>query len=289
MGKYYITEAFKEFNILDEAAEEFALNPEGFNDMVSFIDQVGEDDDIEIVDLQAEAEDELQDSYNGKVILQCKICKSDVFEDKDNIEISDDGLVNASSECPYCQSNDGYNIIGQVSPFKPDAEFEEPSVDNDISIDDENEEGITESLKRVPYSKKARRLKEDRADGYEIDDYPDSDRVDRVKYDLMSTTDGFLTKVIDSKDARRHVRDWDAMLKKKSTPHKGEYYLLGDDKDKPLDLDGKPLLGGPTRGFSPRRKRFNRIPRRLENVKNESYELPRYRGNEQVGFRYNGH
>ena len=149
MSKYYITEAFKEFNILDEAAEEFALNPESLDDMSSFIDLAGDDvDDIEIYDLQAEAEDELQDSYNGKVILQCKVCQSDIFEDRDNIDIDEKGLVNVSTECPYCQSNDGYNIIGQVSPFNPDEDFEEPEV-NDLEIEDEMDE-LNESFSMKP-------------------------------------------------------------------------------------------------------------------------------------------
>jgi len=134
----YITEAFKQFNALVEedeliTSEEMPIYDVGSEKMHDFLDVVGDDSDLSIIDLEAEAEEDLKQSYVGKVILDCNVCHSNIFIDKDEIVVDEDGNANIELECPYCMSNEGYTIIGQVEPYTEETEEEE------IESEDDNE------------------------------------------------------------------------------------------------------------------------------------------------------
>ena len=74
-----------------------------------------EETDIEIIDPETEDEEELQDSYEGKVILDCCVCHSKIYKDPSEVEVDEDGcVVNLDTECPYCYSSDGFKVVGQV-------------------------------------------------------------------------------------------------------------------------------------------------------------------------------
>lgn len=155
----YITEAFKQMALLE--SEDISLNADGIDKLVGFMDEAGVDPDEEMVDvfdLEAEAQEDLKDSYLGKVILECSVCHSHLFEDKANIDVNTDeeGLACHDLECPYCMSNEGYFVIGEVAPFS-EAESEElqdeeevesdlPDVDIEGGADDIDEEDLKESL-----------------------------------------------------------------------------------------------------------------------------------------------
>lgn len=165
----YITEAFKKLNLLEDIEEvtEVGLDASGIEELRSFLDDAAVDPDdempMDIFDLEAEAKEDLKKSYEGKVILECSVCHSHVFEDKDNISMDEEGLACQDIECPYCMSNEGYYIIGEVAPFnqeeadkfEAEAEGEEEELDEvDIEgaaddIDDEDiiEESLTEEMK----------------------------------------------------------------------------------------------------------------------------------------------
>ena len=149
MSDTYIQEAFRQF-YLTEDAEEFSLNVSGPDDSASFLDIINsaEDDETisDVYDLEAEAKEDLKQSYIGKVILDCNVCHSNVFFDKADVTEDESGLVCKDIECPYCMSNEGYTIIGEVKPFAEEGseELEEPIEDTldkeDILSDDESEE-----------------------------------------------------------------------------------------------------------------------------------------------------
>ena len=151
MSNTYIQEAFRQF-YLTEDAEEFSLNVSGPDDSASFLDIINsaEDDETisDVYDLEAEAKEDLKQSYIGKVILDCNVCHSNVFFDKADVSEDESGLVCKDIECPYCMSNEGYTIIGEVKPFAEEGseELEEPIEDTldkeDILSDDESEEII---------------------------------------------------------------------------------------------------------------------------------------------------
>ena len=152
----YITEAFKQLNLLE--SEDISLDASGITELRSFLDDAAVDPDEEIMDiydLEAEAKEDLQKSYEGKVVLECTVCHSHIFEDKENISIDEDGEACKDIECPYCMSNEGYFILGEIAPFnqeqadsfaEDDDELDE--VDIEGAADDiDDEDIIEESLK----------------------------------------------------------------------------------------------------------------------------------------------
>ena len=152
----YVVEAFKKMNLLE--SEDISLNAAGTDELEGFMAVAGVDPDEEVIDvydLEAEAQDELKDSYIGKVVLECSVCHSDIFVDKTEIssDTDEDGLACHDIECPYCMSNEGYTIIGEVAPYNqeesedlinPEDEEEIPAVDVEGGADDVDEEDIIE-------------------------------------------------------------------------------------------------------------------------------------------------
>lgn len=153
MGKVNLSEAFKQLEILNE--ENFELdNNQDINELKSFLDNDSKVELLDIIDPEAETEEELEDSYIGKVILDCCVCHSKIYKDATEVNIDDETqLANVGEECPYCYTNDGYKIIGQVAPFVPEddvkisiedkEDIEEPKADDTL-----DNKKITESVKK---------------------------------------------------------------------------------------------------------------------------------------------
>lgn len=170
MDKSFIQEAFKQV-YLTEDAEEFSLNVSGPNDTESFMDIINSDEYNEdemisdVYDLEAEAKEDLKQSYIGKVILDCNVCHSNVFFNKDEITENEDGICCEEIECPYCMSNEGYTIIGEVKPYQEEEDVDiddiesaeipegEPEIEEEVPEEEpvedteEDEEGLEEGLK----------------------------------------------------------------------------------------------------------------------------------------------
>ena len=130
----YLQEAFDKFKLLEE--EELSLDNDGMKELKSIIN---DDDDeisfVDVIDPEAETEDELEDSYIGKVILDCSVCHSKIYKNAEDVTYDDvSGLANEGDECPFCYSVDGYTIVGQVAPYdetevKVDVEPKEDEVE----------------------------------------------------------------------------------------------------------------------------------------------------------------
>ena len=147
MNNTILTEAFKQLEVLEEEA--FDINSiEGTEDAKDFMDKDDSEDIVDVIDVYAEEEDELADSYVGKVILECNVCHSKIFEDADKVEIEGED-ANLEEECPYCFSMDGYKVIGQVAPMgqveeEIEVKEEEPVIEEEPIEDIESEEEIVE-------------------------------------------------------------------------------------------------------------------------------------------------
>lgn len=148
----YLSEAFKQLEILNE--DVFDLDKDSLEDLRDFQDE-GEEEVIDVIDPEAETEEELEDSYIGKVILDCSVCHTDIYKDKEDVIIDEETqLANVGEECPYCFSVDGFKVIGEVKPFV-ETEFE---TEDDVEVevdgeeveeeDEDEEEEKNESLKR---------------------------------------------------------------------------------------------------------------------------------------------
>lgn len=186
MANAYITEAFKRLSMLDE--DVFDVTDDGIQELKDFENDSEADETVDIIDPEAESEDELADSYIGKVILDCCVCHSKIYKNKDEVHLSDDETVaNEDEECPYCYSTEGYKVIGEVAAFSNEKGENEEAEDDDENDDDntevevkDEEEVVEESAKKTRKGKvlkesfKKRNLKESWGDVYE-------DLVDRAK------------------------------------------------------------------------------------------------------------
>lgn len=147
MANMYLAEAFSELQLLEE--EVFDVTVDGAAGLQDFISDDNVYDEMEtIIDPLAETEEELQDSYIGKAILDCTICQSKIYKDASEVVLNEDEtLANVGEVCPYCQSSDGYKVIGQVAEFNPNAETEVEAETTDgeeatIDIETTGEKGM---------------------------------------------------------------------------------------------------------------------------------------------------
>ena len=144
--KDYLNEAFKQLNILNE--DTFSFDSEGAEDLKDFKEKESENDEISIIDIEAQEAEELKPSYVGKLILDCDVCHSKLFMDESEIVKDEDSdLVNVEMECPYCHCEDGYTIIGKVCDAHcDDCDDEHKEDESEVEIEDENEEDVEEGL-----------------------------------------------------------------------------------------------------------------------------------------------
>lgn len=128
MNRAYLAEAFKQLELLNEEDYNISSDPSAIEDAVDIANADGVMS-MDIIDDGAMSEEELQDSYEGKVILDCSICHSKLYKNREEVFIDDEqDLANVGEECPFCYNNDGFHIIGQVAPFISGVE-EEPEVE----------------------------------------------------------------------------------------------------------------------------------------------------------------
>lgn len=147
MSLDYINEAFRSLESLNE--DIFSVDHDGINELSDFMSSdVDDEEKISIIDMDAETEDDLQDSYVGKIICDCNVCHSHVFKDKDQITIDEDGVVDIEDDCPYCGEHNGFVIIGEIAEFNPNAEKEvtEETPVEEEEVTEEPAEEVTESL-----------------------------------------------------------------------------------------------------------------------------------------------
>ena len=152
MKKEYLSEAFRQLELLNE--EDFNLSTTADNsDLKDFLDN---DDmsvmSLDVIDPEAETEEDLEDSYTGKVILDCCVCHSKLYKDKEEVTVDEEeDLANTDEECPFCYSNDGFKIIGEVAPYgeteaEPEVEEEPEDIEHEENKEDMDEGFRTELI-----------------------------------------------------------------------------------------------------------------------------------------------
>ena len=137
---------FEAFEALDALNEEtFAVSDDGVEKLDTFMqDNEDSDDIVDVIDPEAETEEDIQDSYVGKVILDCSVCHSKIYKDKTEVTIDEEQqLANVGEDCPYCYTSDGFKVIGEVAPFADKDE----DTDDDVKEEEEVvEESLTEAV-----------------------------------------------------------------------------------------------------------------------------------------------
>lgn len=160
--KNYLMEAFQALKGLDLNEEVFDITDDGIAKANNFMDY---EDEVEtVIDPLAETEEDLQDSYIGKAILDCVICQSKIYKDPNEVVIDEEtNLANVGEICPYCQSVDGYKIIGQVSEYNPEenTEVKTDDTDTDVKVEPKtDEENVDESIRSKKGIRKLPAMKE---------------------------------------------------------------------------------------------------------------------------------
>ena len=144
----YLNEAFRALDALNE--DTFSINDDGIKKLSEFEADTDFEDEVKVIDPDADSEEDLEDSYVGKVILDCCVCHSKLYKDEEDVKISDDEeLANIDEECPYCYSTEGFKIIGEVSEFESEEEKEETDKDDEDEKSDEEEIEVKEDEEEI--------------------------------------------------------------------------------------------------------------------------------------------
>nr|DAP55328.1 MAG TPA: hypothetical protein [Caudoviricetes sp.] len=134
----YLTEAFKALDALNE--DTFSVSDDGIKKLAEFEDNDDLVDEITVYDADAEDTEDLEDSYVGKVIVDCNVCHSKIYKDKSDVVIDEETQnANIDEECPYCYSTDGFKVIGEVAPMTTETEEK-------VKVEDDIEESLNESI-----------------------------------------------------------------------------------------------------------------------------------------------
>ena len=146
----YLTEAFKALDALNE--DTFSVSDDGIKKLAEFEDNDDLVDEITVYDADAEDKEDLEDSYVGKVIVDCNVCHSKIYKDKSDVVIDEETQnANIDEECPYCYSTDGFKVIGEVAPMTTETEekveVEDVKNVNEVyDYDDKRKDGTEDTL-----------------------------------------------------------------------------------------------------------------------------------------------
>jgi uncharacterized damage-inducible protein DinB len=154
-----LTEAFRALDALNE--DTFSVSDNGIQKLSEFEQNDDLIDDIEVIDPEADTEEDLSDSYIGKVILDCSVCHSKLYKDVSEVNVDEEAqLANVGEECPYCYTSEGFKVIDEVAAYEEasqeesreeagaeDLQHEEPEVEES---EEEIKESLDESLNEGP-------------------------------------------------------------------------------------------------------------------------------------------
>lgn len=145
----FTEEIFEKMRALNE--EVFSADKDGIEDLAEFEKNDEKNTEVEIIDTEAETEEDIKDSYIGSVILDCCVCHSKLFRDRHKIKLNDEmTLADVGEECPYCYATDGYKIVGVVADFDPKSE--ETKEQEEKRKDDELKESLEEKKRTLKES-----------------------------------------------------------------------------------------------------------------------------------------
>lgn len=128
-----LNEAFRKLESIDQ--DVFDVDEEGLKKLDAFLDNDEATNVSVVIDPDAEKEDDLEDSYVGKILCRCVVCHSDIMKDESDLHKDEkcSDVVNCGDECPMCQSVDGYKIIGRIAPYEEQATIVSESVASNVA------------------------------------------------------------------------------------------------------------------------------------------------------------
>lgn len=187
MSKAYICEAFSKLDMLNEDTIELH-DEDAIEEIKDIIDDAKEQDEpeeVEVIDIEADEEEDLEDSYINKAILECLVCNSKIYKDLEEVEVNEEGNANEAEECPYCMSVGGYKILGKVAPFEA-----EPEVNVEVT---ELEEGCGRRQRQHKKSLKTEAW---------------NSREKVTRYQVLSDVDGNISKFDTREEAEKNIKSF---------------------------------------------------------------------------------
>jgi len=98
-----------------------------------------------IVDLDAETEEDILPSYEGKMIMQCPQCMTLFYKNPEDIEYSEENpdVVNINEVCQHCGNTSGYTLVGKVAKVGEDEadKYDTDEVDDILDAKEEADAG----------------------------------------------------------------------------------------------------------------------------------------------------
>lgn len=134
---------FDELNKLYESLEENA-EPEAAVEeepVVEQLNEAAEDEEIEIVEDEPVEEEEPEEAeVEVQLVLACSNCGGVIIKPEADVKVDEaTDLANVGEACQYCESVDGFNILGTLSPYG-EAEAEPEEVEEEAEEVEEVEE-----------------------------------------------------------------------------------------------------------------------------------------------------
>ena len=226
----YIAEAFQKLNLVEDDFN-FSADVENANDLRSYIaDDIELPAEEKIIDVAAEEEEDLQDTYVGKVILECSCCHTRIYKDLSEVVLDDEtNLANVEELCQVCNTASGFNVIGKIEAFSDENSLpEEESVESELPADDLSDEVIEEAFKD---------LKED----YVKESITDSDDISEAITEVTVKTDeGEAT--VNAEDAGKVTVDLAGNVEEAVEEPAEEIVPLNDEEETTIEAN-EPALG----------------------------------------------
>ena len=163
-----ILEAFRELKGLEE--DVFSFDKQGALELKDFLHaDRKEPTEVEVIDPDATTEQDLQDNYDGEVILSCCACHGLISKSPKEVVIDPDTQrANVDEPCPNCFNKVGYRVMAQIpsdgyQPEEEEVDQTEEHSDDTLEIDtdnitveeaDQESDQIEESMKK-PITKAA--------------------------------------------------------------------------------------------------------------------------------------
>ena len=119
-----------------------------------------------IVDLDAETEEDILPSYEGKMIMQCPQCMTLFYKNPEDIEYSEENpdVVNINEVCQHCGNTSGYTLVGKVAKVGEDEadKYDTDEVDDilDANAEANDEEQPAEEPAEQPAEENTEELPE---------------------------------------------------------------------------------------------------------------------------------
>ena len=203
MRENFLAEAFKDMDALNE--DVFTLDDKGAEALQDFLDGDKGVDFISVIDTEAKTEEDIQDSYLGKVILDCCVCHSKCYKDKEEVILDEnEEFANVGEECAYCHNKDGFKIVGEVTEFDSNEtnDEEEEDEDEEVEIEKDSEEKFDDDVTSFDFEDE----EEEKVEESINEAVSKTDDIDAEADDKKELAKKELNKKIDDADADRDYR-----------------------------------------------------------------------------------